>query len=45
MLNRLTVSSLIQSVIVLMSTCVIALLCVSAWASWERLATTGPSAR
>jgi methyl-accepting chemotaxis protein len=41
MLNRLTVSSLIQSVIVLMSTCVIALLCVSAWASWERLATTG----
>jgi len=41
MLNRLTVSSLIQSVIVLMSTCVIALLCVSGWDSWERLATTG----
>jgi methyl-accepting chemotaxis protein len=40
MLNRLTVSSLIQSVIVLMSTCVIALLCVSAWDSWGRLATT-----
>jgi methyl-accepting chemotaxis protein len=40
MLNRLTVSSLIQSVIVLMSTCVIALLCVSAWDSWERLTTT-----
>src|SRR3984957_2703080 len=40
MLNRLTVSSLIQSVIVLMSTCVIALLCVSAWNSWERLITT-----
>jgi methyl-accepting chemotaxis protein len=40
MLNRLTVSSLIQSVIVLMSTCVIALLCVSAWDSWDRLTTT-----
>ena len=40
MLNRLTVSSLIQSVIALMSTCVIALLCVSAWDSWGRLATT-----
>ncbi len=41
MLNRLTVSSLIQSVIVLMSACVIALLCISAWDSWERLAITG----
>jgi methyl-accepting chemotaxis protein len=40
MLNRLTVSSLIQSVIVLMSTCMMALLCVSAWDSWERLAVT-----
>ena len=40
MLNRLTVSSLIQSVIVLMSTCMMALLCVSAWNSWERLAVT-----
>jgi methyl-accepting chemotaxis protein len=40
MLNRLTVSSLIQSVIVLMSTCLMALLCVSAWDSWERLTMT-----
>jgi methyl-accepting chemotaxis protein len=40
MLNRLTVSSLIQSAIVLMSACVIALLCVSAWDSWQRLVTT-----
>ena len=40
MLNRLTVSSLIQSVIVLMSTCMMALLCVSAWDSWERLIVT-----
>src|ERR1700722_10439483 len=40
MLNRLTVSSLIQSVIVLMSTCMMALLCVSAWDSWGRLTTT-----
>jgi len=41
MLNRLTVSSLIQSVIVLMSTCMMALLCVSAWDSWQRLTVTG----
>ncbi len=41
MLNRLTVSSLIQSVIVLMATCMTALLCVSAWNSWERLTMTG----
>ena len=40
MLNRLTVSSLIQSVIVLTSICVIALLCFSAWDSWQRLTTT-----
>jgi methyl-accepting chemotaxis protein len=40
MWNRLTVSSLIQSVIVLMSTCMMALLCVSAWDSWERLIVT-----
>src|SRR6202043_3446981 len=40
MLNRLTVSSLIQSVVVLMSTCMMALLCVSAWNSWERLTVT-----
>ncbi len=40
MLNRLTVSSLIKSVIVLMATCMTALLCVSAWNSWERLTMT-----
>ncbi|HLX15605.1 MAG TPA: HAMP domain-containing methyl-accepting chemotaxis protein [Bradyrhizobium sp.] len=40
MLNRLTVSSLIQSVIVLMAACMTALLCVTAWNSWQRLATT-----
>ena len=40
MLNRLTVSSLIKSVIVLMATCMTALLCVSAKGSWDRLATT-----
>ena len=37
MLNRLTVSSLVQSAIVLMSACLVALLCVSAWNSWGRL--------
>ena len=41
MLNRLTVSSLIKSVIILMATCMTALLCVSAWNSWERLTATG----
>ncbi|HLJ01345.1 MAG TPA: HAMP domain-containing methyl-accepting chemotaxis protein [Bradyrhizobium sp.] len=40
MLDRLTVSSLIKSVIVLMSICMTSLLCVSAWNSWGRLATT-----
>ena len=40
MLNRLTVSSLIKSVILLMATCMTALLCVSASDSWGRLATT-----
>ena len=40
MLNRLTVSSLIKSVIVLMAACMTALLCVTAWNSWQRLATT-----
>ena len=41
MLNRLTVSVLIKSVIVLMSVCLMALLCVSAWDSWGRLVVTG----
>jgi methyl-accepting chemotaxis protein len=40
MLNRLTVSSLIKSVIVLMATCMTALLCLNAWNSWERLTMT-----
>ena len=40
MLDRLTVSSLIKSVIVLMAVCMTALLSVSAWSSWGRLATT-----
>jgi Rad3-related DNA helicase len=40
MLNRLTVSSLIQSVVVLMGACLMALLCVTAWDSWGRLTTT-----
>ena len=40
MLDRLTVSSLIKSVIVVMATCMTALLCVSATDSWGRLATT-----
>ena len=41
MLDRFTVSSLIQSVIVLMALCLTALLGVSAWDSWERLTMTG----
>jgi methyl-accepting chemotaxis protein len=40
MLNRLTVSALIKSVIVLMAACLMALLCVSAWDSWGRLIIT-----
>ncbi|THD46471.1 MAG: methyl-accepting chemotaxis protein [Bradyrhizobium sp.] len=40
MLNRLTVSSLIKSVIVLMATCMTAMLCLTAWNSWERLTMT-----
>jgi hypothetical protein len=38
MLDRLTVSALIKSVIILMAACMTALLCVSGWNSWERLA-------
>jgi methyl-accepting chemotaxis protein len=41
MLKRLTVSALIKSVIALMAACLMGLLCVSAWDSWERLAMTG----
>jgi methyl-accepting chemotaxis protein len=40
MLDRLTVSSLIKSVIVLMAACIASLLCISAWNSWQRLAMT-----
>ncbi|HET7887908.1 MAG TPA: methyl-accepting chemotaxis protein [Bradyrhizobium sp.] len=40
MLDRLTVSSLIKSVIALMALCMTALLGVSAWNSWGRLAAT-----
>jgi methyl-accepting chemotaxis protein len=40
MLDRFTVSSLIKSVIVLMAICVTALLGISAWNSWGRLAIT-----
>jgi methyl-accepting chemotaxis protein len=40
MLDRFTVSSLIKSVIALMAICMTALLSISAWNSWERLATT-----
>ena len=42
MLNRFTVSALIKSVIVLMSVCLMALLCVSAWDSWARLSHDQP---
>ena len=41
MLDRFTVSSLIKSVIALMALCMTALLGVSAWNSWQRLAVTG----
>lgn len=41
MLRRVTVSALLQSVIALLATCVVALLVTSAWQSWERLRATG----
>jgi methyl-accepting chemotaxis protein len=41
MLNRLTVSALLKSVIVLMAIGVVAALSVSAWDSWGRLRTAG----
>jgi hypothetical protein len=40
MLNNFTVSTLVKSVIVLMSVCLMALLCVTAWDSWTRLTMT-----
>ena len=41
MLNRLTVSALLKSVIGVMAACVVAVLSVSAWTSWERLQAAG----
>lgn len=40
MLNRLTVSALLQSVIALLAICVVAFLGTTAWQSWERLRST-----
>jgi methyl-accepting chemotaxis protein len=40
MLNRLTVSALVKTVIVAMAACVVAGLSVSAWGSWDRLSMT-----
>jgi methyl-accepting chemotaxis protein len=40
MLNRLTVSALLQSVITLLAICVVAFLITTAWQSWERLRST-----
>jgi methyl-accepting chemotaxis protein len=40
MLDRFTVSSLIKSVVALMALCMTALLSISAWNSWDRLAIT-----
>jgi methyl-accepting chemotaxis protein len=37
MLNRLTISALLKSVIVVMAACVVAFLITTAWDSWERL--------
>ena len=41
MLRRLTVSTLLQSVIAVLAACVVALLVTTAWQSWERLRATG----
>ncbi len=41
MLDRLTVAALLKSVIAVMAACVVAVLSVSAWSSWERLRTAG----
>jgi methyl-accepting chemotaxis protein len=41
MLRRLTVSTLLQSVIAVLAVCVVALLVSTAWQSWERLQATG----
>ena len=39
MLNRLTISALLKSVIALMAACVVAFLVMTAWESWGRLQT------
>src|SRR5262245_45840545 len=41
MLNRMTVSSLLKSVIALLAACVVATLVTTAWDSWGRLRSTG----
>ena len=41
MLNRLSASALLKAVIGVMAACVVAVLSVSGWASWQRLQTTG----
>lgn len=41
MLNRLTVSALLKSIIAVMAACVVAVLILSAWDSWERLNVAG----
>jgi methyl-accepting chemotaxis protein len=40
-LNRLTVSTLLKSVITVMAACVVAILALGAWDSWGRLAAAG----
>ena len=39
--TRLTVAALLKSVVAVMVACVVALLAVSAWSSWQRLQTSG----
>jgi methyl-accepting chemotaxis protein len=41
MLNRLTISALLKSVIAVMATCVVAFLVTAAWDSWGRLQAAG----
>ncbi len=41
MLNRLTISALLKSVIAVMAACVVAFLITTAWDSWGRLQSAG----
>ena len=41
MLNRLSASALLKAVIGLMAACVVAVLSVTGWTSWQRLQTAG----